>query len=182
MENRKLLMVIKNVLPLVFIISSAVLTRILPHPPNFTPITGIALFSGSYLTGFAAFLLPLSIMFISDIFIGFHSTMLYVYGSFLIIILLGKQLQKKNSFIRLSYTSLTSSLIFFIITNFGVWLNGGLYPKNIVGLEQSYVMAIPFFKNTIMGDFFYTFLFFYGFRFLTLLVNRLTIKFREIKN
>ena len=182
MENRKLLKLLKNSLPLILIIAIAVLSRVLPHPPNFAPIAGIALFSGSYLLGLNAFLLPLAIMLLSDMIIGFHSTMPYVYGSFFIIVLLGKQLQKKNSFIRLSYTSLTSSLIFFIITNFGVWLNGGLYPKNIVGLEQSYVMAIPFFKNTIMGDFFYTFLFFYGFRFLTLLVNRLTIKFREIKN
>ena len=177
MENRKLLNSFKNILPLVFIMLSAILTRILPHPPNFAPITGIALFSGSYLSGFTSFLLPLSIMLISDLFIGFHSGMIYVYGSFLIIVLLGKYLNQKKSFIRLTGMSLASSLIFYLITNFGVWLNGGLYPKTLQGLEQSYVMAIPFFKNTLLGDFFYTFLLFYGFQFVSLIIGKLAIGF-----
>src|SRR3990167_2733604 len=172
MENRKILTAVKNILPLSLIVLSAVLSRILPHPPNFAPISGIALFSGSYLSGFNAFLLPLGIMFLSDMIIGFHSTILYVYGSFFLIVCLGKLLRKKNSFISLATTSFASSLIFFIITNFGVWLNGGLYTKNLQGLEQSYIMALPFFKNTIAGDFFYAFLLFYSFQFLTLLINK----------
>ena len=172
MENRKILTAVKNILPLSLIVLSAVLSRILPHPPNFAPISGIALFSGSYLSGFNAFLLPLGIMFLSDMIIGFHSTILYVYGSFFLIVCLGKLLRKKNSFISLATTSFASSLIFFIITNFGVWLNGGLYTKNLQGLEQSYIVALPFFKNTIAGDFFYAFLLFYSFQFLTLLINK----------
>lgn len=177
MENRKLLKILKNSLPLVLIIATAVLTRILPHPPNFAPITGIALFSGSYLSGFTSFLLPLSIMLISDLFIGFHSTMIYVYGSFIVIILLGKYLRKNKSFIRLTGASFLSSVIFYLITNFGVWLNGGIYPKTLKGLEQSYVMAIPFFKNTLLGDFFYTLFIFYGFQFVSLLINKLVVGF-----
>ena len=172
MENRKILKVIKNILPPLLLVAAAVLARVLPHPPNFAPLTGIALFSGSYLSGFNMFLLPLGIMFLSDLIIGFHSTMIYVYGSFFLIVFLGKYLQKKNSFISLSGASFASSLIFFIITNFGVWLNGGLYTKNLQGLKQSYIMALPFFKNTIAGDFFYAFLLFYSFQFLTLLINK----------
>lgn len=177
MENRKILKAAKNLLPPIFVILSAVLTRVLPHPPNFAPITGIALFSGSYLTGFPAFLLPLSIMLISDLIIGLHSTMIYVYGSFFIIVLLGKYLYKNKSFIRLSVISLLSSVVFYLITNFGVWLSGGLYPITLQGLEQSYVMAIPFFKNTLLGDFFYTFLMFYGFQFISLLANKFILEF-----
>ena len=172
MENRKILTAVKNILPLSLIVLSAVLSRTLPHPPNFAPITGIALFSGSYLSGFRAFLLTLGIMFLSDLYIGFHSTIIYVYGSFFLIVCLGKFLQKKNSFISLAATSFSSSLIFFVITNFGVWLSGGLYAKDLEGLQQSYIMALPFLKNTLAGDFFYTFLLFYGFQFLTLLINR----------
>src|SRR3989338_6205080 len=164
MENRTLLRNVKNVLPIFFIVISAVLARVLPHPPNFAPITGIALFSGSYLSGIGAFILPMGIMLLSDAVIGFHSTMIYVYGSFLLIVLLGKFLKTKTSFIRLTVTSLISSILFFTITNFGVWQGGGLYPKTFQGMGQSYAMAIPFFRNTLLGDFFYTFILFYGFQ------------------
>ncbi|OGK16643.1 hypothetical protein A2774_03255 [Candidatus Roizmanbacteria bacterium RIFCSPHIGHO2_01_FULL_39_12c] len=175
MESGKLLKIAKKSLPLVLLVISAVAARILPHPPNFTPIAGIALFSGSYLAGISAFLLPLSIMFVSDLYLGYHSTMLYVYGSFLLITLLGKYiLAKKNNFSRLFIVVFISSLIFFLITNFGVWLSGGLYPRNLLGLEQSYIMAIPFFKNTLLGDLFYTFCLFYGFRFITYLLGQVT--------
>ena len=168
MENRNIL---KNILPLIFVVIAAVLTRVLPHPPNFAPITGIALFSGSFLTGISAFVLPLGIMLLSDLIIGFHSTMIYVYGSFLIIVLLGRLLKKNNSFVRLTTISSTSSTLFFLITNFGVWLSENIYPKTLQGLEQSYIMGLPFFKNTLIGDFFYTFVLFYGFQFIILLVT-----------
>ena len=171
MENRDLLIKFKKILPVALVVASAVLARILPHPPNFAPVAGIALFSGSYLAGVNSFLLPLGIMFLSDLVIGFHSTMIYVYGSFFLIVLLGRLIKKNRSFIRLTGVSLTCSIIFFLITNFGVWLNGGIYAQNLTGLEQSYAMAIPFFKNTLLGDFFYTFALFYGFQLITLLLD-----------
>lgn len=173
MENRNLLRKIRDLLPLVFVVLTAIVSRVIPHPPNFAPITGIALFSGSYFGGVRAFILPLGIMLLSDAIIGFHSTMIYVYGSFLFIVLLGKFLRTKTSFLRLTLTSFVSSILFFTVTNFGVWQRGGIYPKNLQGLEQSYVMAIPFFRNTLLGDFFYTFTLFYGFQLVTLLMNRL---------
>src|SRR3990167_1661994 len=173
MENRNVLRKIRDFLPLFFVVLAEIAARAIPHPPNFAPITGIALFSGSYFGGVSAFILPLGIMLLSDAIIGFHSTMIYVYGSFLFIVLLGKFLKTKTSFIRLTVTSLISSILFFTITNFGVWQGGGLYPKTFQGLGQSYAMAIPFFRNTLLGDFFYTFILFYGFQLVTLLLNRL---------
>ena len=172
MENRKLLTSLKDHLPVILIIISAVLTRILPHPPNFAPITGIALFSGSQIKGINAFLLPLVIMFISDLLISFHSTMIYVYGSFILIVLMAKLFKRNHSFVKLASISAASSVLFFLITNFGVWLSEDIYPKNLFGLEQSYVMGLPFFKNTLIGDLFYTFVLFYGFQFISLLIKR----------
>ncbi len=166
MEKRKLLNKVKDLLPLIFIILAAVLSRVLPHPPNFAPITGIALFSGSYLSGFSMFILPLSIMFLSDLILGFHTTMFYVYLGFVVIVLLGKLLGKNKSLLRLTAISLTASLIFYLITNFGVWLSAEMYPKNLPGLELSYIMGLPFLRNTILGDIFYTFVLFYGFSFI----------------
>jgi len=172
MENRKILTLIEKLLPVTLVITAAVLTRTLPHPPNFAPITGIALFSGSYLSGPAAFILPLVIMFVSDLLIGFHSTMIYVYFSFVLIVLIGRLVKKNNSFLRTTSASLTSSLLFFLITNFGVWLSENLYPKNLIGLEQSYIMGLPFFKNALLGDLFYTLVLFYSFQLVMLFLKR----------
>jgi hypothetical protein len=172
MENRKILMTVKNLLPVIFVIMTAVLSRILPHPPNFAPVTAIALFSGSYLGGAAAFILPLLIMLLSDLMIGFHSTMVYVYLSFLIIVLLGRSAKKNNSLVQIATLSFVSSVLFFLITNFGVWLSEEIYPKNLQGLEQSYIMGLPFFRNTLLGDLFYTLVLFYGFQFLSLLLGK----------
>lgn len=173
METRKLLKLFEKMLPIIFLIAFAAIGRILPHPPNFTPLGGIALFSGTYLTGISSFILPLLIMFISDIVLGFHSTMLYVYGSFLLIVLVGKFLRGKISFFKLVGTSLLSSVLFFVITNFGVWANTNIYSKDVGGLVQSYIMGIPFFKNTILGDLFYSLVLFYGFQFITTVSYRL---------
>jgi len=105
-------------------------------------------------------------MFISDIFLGFHKTMIYVYVSFLLIVLIGR-LIKKDNWQSLILASLTSSILFFIITNFGVWQLGLMYPKTVDGLFQSYTMALPFFRNTFLGDLIYSFSFFYGFEFFS---------------
>ncbi|MBI4008751.1 hypothetical protein HY357_00805 [Candidatus Roizmanbacteria bacterium] len=173
MEDRKLLKTFKNVLPFIFLITSAVLSRILPHPPNFAPVAGLALFSGAYLSGFGSFAFPLIIMIFSDMILGFHSTLLYVYGSFLLIVFIGKLLREKKSFRLFVGASFISSLLFFLITNFGVWMSTNMYSKDLWGLFQAYVMGIPFFKNTILGDLFYTLTLFYGFKFITLISQRL---------
>ena len=162
--------------PLVIILF-AVTLRILPHPPNFAPIAGMALFGGAYLNKKYALIVPLVAMFISDIFLGFHSGIPFVYGSFLIIGLLGIWLRKNKNMKMIILAALSSSFIFFVITNFGVWLAGSLYPKTVDGFVQCYLYALPFFRNTIIGDLFYTGLFFGSYELLlNFLVKKSIIK------
>jgi len=142
------------------IILFAVILRLVPHVPNFAPISGMALFGGAYLNKKYALIVPLIAMFLSDIFLGLHSTMVFVYGSFILTGLIGLWLRKHKTFTDIIGAAFLSSLLFFLITNFGVWLEGRLYPANLSGLMSSYTLAIPFFRNTILGDLFYTGLFF----------------------
>ena len=133
------------------------LSRIIPHPPNFTPVLAMAVFM-PYLTRnlYSAMVVPLSAMFVSDLYLGFHPFMFWVYGS----ILLGTTLSQytmsiKKTYIHLGTNALASSVIFFIITNFAVWMSGTMYPHTLDGLILCYTMAIPFFGNTLAGTFFY---------------------------
>lgn len=146
-----------------FLISSAIifagaLSRLLPHPDNFTPIMAIALAGGVYIDKRFALIIPLAALFLSDIFIGFHNTIFFVYGSFLLIGLIGIWLKSHKKPLPILATALLSSTLFFVITNFGVWLTGGgwFYPKTWQGLIECYTLAIPFFRNTIAGDLVYT--------------------------
>jgi len=141
------------------VVCFAVASRLLPHPANIAPITGMALFGGLYLDKRYALIVPLIALFISDIFIGFHDTMLFVYGSFLLTGAIGLITRPYRSFKTILLAALASSLLFFIITNFGVWMVSGMYPKTFDGLLQSYYFALPFFRNTIFGDLLYTGLF-----------------------
>ena len=128
----------------------AVLFRLLPHLPNFTPITAIALFGGLYFSNKTmAYLVPLVIMALSDLFLGFHSISFVVYAAFIVVSFIGTQTKKTSVF-----TILLSSISFFIITNFGVWLIG--YPKTWSGLVECYTLALPFFRNSLLGDLFYS--------------------------
>ena len=151
---------IKTTVPVVAIIAFAVILRLLPHPANFAPIAALALFGGVYLDKKYAFIIPLVAMFIADIFLGFHNTMVFVYGSFLLTGLIGLWVKSHKSFATIAGAALTSSLLFFIITNFGVWFMGNMYPKTVSGLFACYSAAIPFFRNTVLGDLFYTGIFF----------------------
>ena len=138
----------------------AIVFRLLPHPPNFSPIAAMALFGGVYVSKKYALIIPLIALFISDIFLGFHSTIPFVYGSFLITGFIGLWLKNHRDFKSILTGTLLSSVLFFLITNFGVWLVGTLYQKDITGLIQSYIMAIPFFRYSLIGDLFYTGVFF----------------------
>ncbi|HBU06656.1 MAG TPA: hypothetical protein DEB09_01070 [Candidatus Magasanikbacteria bacterium] len=146
----------KIITPILLIILG-VATRFLPHPANFAPIGAIALFGALYLPKKYALIIPLLAMFISDIFIGFYSwqIMVAVYGSFILAGILGLTIRKNIKFASVLSITLLSSVLFFIITNFAVWAFGTMYIHNFTGLMQSYIMAIPFFKNSLLGDLFY---------------------------
>lgn len=138
----------------------AVLFRLLPHLPNFTPITAIALFGGLYFSNKSmAYLVPLFIMVLSDLFLGFHTISIVVYAAFLLVSFIGTRTKKPSVF-----TILLSSISFFIVTNFGVWLIG--YPKTWTGLVECYTLAIPFFRNSLLGDFFYSGVMIFGFNYV----------------
>lgn len=143
-----------NFIVAVLLILFAAFSRLIPHPANFTPIAAIALFSGVYLKKKYFLIIPFAAMLLSDIFLGFHSTMIWVYGSFAVIALIGLWLKSHKRASYIFGTTLVSSIIFFIVTNFGVWLSG-YYQYSFNGLVECYVMAIPFFKNTVAGDLFY---------------------------
>ncbi len=160
MQSSKLQFKIQNFINPLIIIGIAVVLRLLPHPPNFAPIGAMALFGGAYLNKKYALIVPLVAMFFSDFFLGFHSTIPFVYGSFLLTGLIGLWLRHHRTIQNIIGASCISSLLFFIITNFGVWLVGNMYPKTISGLLECYIAAIPFFRNTIIGDLFYAGVFF----------------------
>lgn len=148
----------KNIFIYSMLILLAAVSRLLPHPANFTPIAAMALVGGVYFEKKYALIIPLVALFISDIFIGFHSTVPFVYGSFILIGLVGIWLKSHKKPLPILGCTIFSSLLFFVITNFGVWLTGGgwFYPKTLEGLIECYVMAIPFFRNSIIGDLIYT--------------------------
>jgi hypothetical protein len=133
-----------------------ILMRVVPHPANFAPITAIALFSGAVLPRRWGLWLPLVAVIISDFFIGWHGTMAFTWAAFGLSTLIGYGLIKQLSLARVWGASLAGSWLFFVISNFGVWAEGLLYPRTLDGLAQAYIMAIPFFRNTILGDLFYT--------------------------
>jgi len=154
------------------IIGLAVAARLLPHPPNFAPIAAMALFGGAYLSPRYAILVPLLALFLGDLFIGFYSpvVMVSVYGSFALVGLIGMWLRKRKSPGNVVAAALGSSLLFFLITNFAVWA-AGAYARDPSGLVQSYVMGLPFLKNTLLGDLFYTVSFFGGYEVAKKIVN-----------
>ncbi len=135
------------------IIIFGILCRVIPHPPNFSPVTAIALFSGlNFNDKRIAFSIPLLILFLSDLMIGISLINLFVYLGFITVVLLGSKI-KSIKFGNI----LLASIIFFLLSNFGVWILG--YPKNFEGLLLCYTMAIPFFGYSIAGDLFFGYLF-----------------------
>ena len=138
------------------LIAIAVISRVLPHLPNMTPITALALFGGSYLGRRWSLIVPLLALLISDYFIGFYSGMLWVYGSFIAIGCIGIWLRDHRTIGMTVAATLAGSILFFIVTNFGVWISSEVfYPHTVSGLLTCYAAAIPFFRNTVIGDFLY---------------------------
>jgi len=160
----------------IIIITFAAVMRLLPHPANMAPIAAMALFGGVYLNKRYALIMPLLAMGISDIFLGFHDTIVFVYGSFLLTGLIGLLVRKHKSVQTIALATLISSVLFFLITNFGVWLMGMLYPKTLSGLADAYMMGLPFFRNTLLGDLGYVTLFFGSYELVTLYLQSAKFK------
>jgi hypothetical protein len=162
---------ISLVLTMIF---AGVMMRLIPHWPNFTPIASIALFGGTFLKRKdLAFFVPVAAMLLSDFIIGFHSTMLPVYLSFIAIVVFGLVLRNRLTIINTVSASLAASALFYLVTNFASWTSGLMpYPMNIGGLMQAYIAGLPFLFNGLLGDLFYTSLLFGVVYFVT---NRQTV-------
>ena len=145
-------------------IAAAAALRLVPHPPNFSPIDAMALFSGAYLGRRGiAFVAPLAALVLSDLVLGFYHGVATVYATVALIVVIGWWLSSKRTPLRIGAAAIMSAVTFFVITNFGMWLFSGFYPVTYAGLVACYTAAIPFFQNTIAGDLFYSALLFGGF-------------------
>jgi pheromone shutdown protein TraB len=148
-------------------IFAAAAMRLLPHPPNFSPIAAMALFSGAYLPKrVLAFVAPFAALLLSDAVLGFYAGMNFVYFSFALTVLIGWAVASRKTPLTIGGAAIASSVLFFVLTNFGMWLFSGFYPLTSAGLVACYVAAIPFFQNTLAGDLFFTALLFGGFALL----------------
>ena len=143
------------------------LSRLIPHPPNFTPLGAMAILAGAVAKDIRlGMLIPIAAMLISDALIGFHSSLLFVYGAVIIMVLISRYLLSAYSVTKLAVTALIVSILFFLITNFGAWLSHDMYPRTLNGLWQAYVAGIPFFRNTVLSSLFFTAISFYALTFL----------------
>ncbi len=153
--------------------------RLIPHWPNFTPIAAMALFGGAYLgRRFLAYAIPILALLLSDMIIGFHDSMLAVYMAFAITVTIGLLISQKVSAGKVLLASVSSSVIFFMVTNFAAWMGNPIYPQNFIGLAEAYVAGlvffndgsygISFFMNELLGGLFYNTIFFGAFYFARL--------------
>ena len=170
----------QNYLLAATLIFTAVIMRLVPHVPNFAPMTATAIFGAAYLPRKYALLLPLAAVAISDYFLlyinpfsaqmfdfstihplsaMFHGTTVFVWASFMISALLGLGLRSKRSVPRVGGVAILAAIQFYLVTNFGVWA-AGAYARDISGLLASYVAGLPFLRWTLIGDLFFTASFF----------------------
>ena len=152
----------------------AAASRLVPHPPNLTAISAMALFGGAYLSDWRlAFAVPLAALLLSDALLGFYGHMEIVYGSFAAITAMGLLLRHRRTAPRIAGATLASSVFFFLVTNLAVWAHSHVYPHTATGLLACYAVALPFFRNMLAGDILYTAALFGGFAALEKLVPAL---------
>ncbi len=146
----------KSINPRFIVVFSVILVaaflRLLPHWPNFTPIAAMALFAGTYFDRKQyAFAIPIAAMFISDLVIGLHANMPAVYLGFAVTVLIGMSIRNKINVGSVVLASITSAVIFFLITNFAAWLASPFYPQTTAGLAECYLAGMMFFSDTANG-------------------------------
>jgi len=148
-------------------ILAVAMVRFLALPfPNVAPIGAMALFGAAYFRNKTlAFIVPMGAMLLTDLFIGFHNVMPFVYGAFLATSMIGLLLRNNVKVGTLLLAGLASSILFFLVTNFGVWatMPG---PKNLATLMVTYELGLPFFRYTLLGDFIFISVLFGGFALL----------------
>lgn len=154
-----------RLLAILAIILCAALARLLPHPPNVTPLAAMALFGGALLADRRlAFVVPFAALFLSDLLLGFHATMPFVYAGFALTVLIGRGfIGERGGMTRIGAATVAATLLFYAVTNFGVWATQTLYPPTAEGLMASYIAGLPFLRNALLGDLFFAAVIFGGF-------------------
>jgi hypothetical protein len=173
----------KRLMVLTGIVIAAALSRLVPHPPNLTPIAAMALFGGAFLPNRRlAYALPLAAMLLSDVVLGmtlYGKALLVsqpiVYACLLGTVAMGTLIRDRRSVVNVGAVTLASSLMFLGVTNLAVWTAGSLYPRTLAGLMMCYTAAIPFFRNSLIGDVAYAATLFGGFA----LLENVVISLRE---
>ena len=131
-------------------------SRLIPHPPNFTPILGMAVFSGAIINKkIVAYLVPLAAMLLSDLYLGFHSGMPIIYFTLAICVLIGTFIESRVTILNSILGITAGVLVFYLITNFTVWYGSGMYENSFSGLITCYVMGLPFLQNTFISSLIY---------------------------
>jgi len=162
----------KEIFPISLILI-LVFARLIPHPPNFTPIIAVAILSSCFFRNvYLSIAILLVSMLLADVVIGFYKDMLFVYISLLLIPIIFFKISSKINYKNLFIFGFIGALIFYLVSNFGVWLVGNLYSKDIDGLVECYYLAIPFFRNTLFSTIFYSY---FGL-FLMIFINRFNLK------
>ena len=148
-----------NFITAVLLILFAAFSRLIPHPENFAPVAAVAIFAGLFMNKKYAIIVPIAATFLSDMFLGLYPYVLWVYGTYILIALTNIGIRKYyESFSGIKKagllygTALFSSIIFFIVTNFGVWISGLYYEMSFKGLLASYIAALPFFRTSLLAD------------------------------
>jgi len=136
-----------------------ILFRFVPHAANFTPVAAIAIFAGVYLNKKQALIVPLILMVVSDMFLGMHNVVFFTWGSFALVVLLGFWAKNHKTFLGIVSTTVASSVLFYVITNFGVWAMGW-YPQTAKGLLDCYILGLPFLRVFSVATLVYTVVFF----------------------
>lgn len=150
----------------IVLIVIGVVSRLVLHLPNFTPVIALALFGGAYLHRRTALVVPIALMAASDLFLGWHDTILFTWGSMALIALVGRSLKSHKSILTVTAYSCVSAVLFFVVTNLGSWLV--MYPMTWAGLADCFIAAVPFFRMTLISTLVYSAVLFGGYE---LLVN-----------
>lgn len=157
----------KQLLTISAIIFALALFRLLPHWPNVSPVAAMALFGGAYFADKRlAFIVPFVALFLSDLVLGLHNSMIFVYAGFALTVAIGFLLKGRINVTNTAFAVVLSSGLFFLLTNFGAWLMSGLYAKTAAGLLQALIAGIPFLQNSLLGNLVFAAVIFGGYRLL----------------
>ncbi len=149
------------------IIFALAIFRLLPHLPNVSPVAAMALFGGAYFADRRiAFIVPFLALFLSDLVLGLHNSMIFVYAGFALTVAIGFLLKDRVTLTNTAFATVLASVLFFLLTNLGAWLTSGLYAKSAEGLMQAYVAGIPFFQNSLLGNLVFVAVIFGGYQLL----------------